>query len=80
MIVVTVHLKSAVTGRLTELGRATISNDGTGDASLRNYDAVAYRRGTFTPIRSGRVERHASRSKPVWTLVVRALRSMGYGD
>lgn len=80
MILVTVHLVSARTGRVRELGRVGITNDDTGNASLRNYDATAYRRGTFSPIRRGRVEHHASRSKPIWALVEKALRSMGYGD
>ena len=45
MIVVTVELISAVTGKRSVLGRAEIYNDATGDRGKGNYVAKIYRRG-----------------------------------
>ncbi len=43
MLVVRVELWSAVTGEKTEIARAVIANDGTGDADKGNYWALALR-------------------------------------
>jgi len=89
MIVVRVELWSAITGKVTELARMTIANDGTGSDTKRNYDvatmvgrtrddlqrAMVNRRHT----RTGRIEGHNSPAVHVWNLVGKALTAMGYG-
>jgi hypothetical protein len=85
MIVVKIELHSAITRRVTELGRMVICNDGTGSAKRGNYDAYVLRK-HFTEGqwlarpervtgRQGRVEEYPRLSYTVWRLVLRALRS-----
>jgi hypothetical protein len=74
MIVIRVELWSARTGRVLEIGRAVISNDGTGDLKRRNYDMSVFRRGTKdTVLRRGRVENFPSTSSNIWKLVFKAI-------
>jgi hypothetical protein len=88
VIVVKIELHSAVTGKVTEIGRAYIANDGNGTAARGNYNAAICRRGTTAqpssyktamgnerPARTGRVENFPRKSYNVWRLVSRALRS-----
>ena len=85
MIVVTVHLASAVTGDVTELARAYIDNTG-GTAQLGNYrvrtlrgrSSEAFAKGIVQ--RTGHVERHPRLREHVWNLVAKALVATGYGD
>lgn len=85
MIVVTVALHSAVTGRVTELGTMVISNDDTGTETHGNYDVRLGRKGASiervldNPLRHGRVERHARLSLNVWKLVSKAIEAVGFG-
>jgi hypothetical protein len=80
VIVVTVELHSARTGKRTTLGRAVIMNDGTGGAGPRgNYDAVFFRRGQNRALREVRVEGFPRRQLLVWDLLLRALRA-GFGE
>ena len=91
MIVVKVELWSAIDGRITELARMKIANDG--HASINNHrrgsydgatitgrDAETLRRnmntGPFT--RTGRVEDYPRLSLHVWNLVARMLAAMDY--
>lgn len=93
MIVVSVILKSAITGEATELARAVIHNVG-GTDNLGDYEAFACRgrdkdalhasmvailQKTAKPVHQGRVEKHPRHSQHVWNLVAKALASMGYG-
>lgn len=84
MIVVRVELHSAITGHVTELARAHISNIG-GTNELRDYECVTLRgRSTASldrrvPQRSAKVLGHASLREHVWNLVAKALTGMGYG-
>lgn len=65
-----------------EIGRAYITNDGSGAPNRGNYDVEVCRRGTTekpsdggTATRTGRVEDYPRRSYNVWRLVKRALKS-----
>lgn len=84
MIIVRVELHSAVTGQVTELARAHISNIG-GTNEIRDYECVTLRgRSKATldrhiPQRHGKVLGHASLREHVWNLVTKALTGMGYG-
>ena len=84
MIIVRVELHSAVTGQVTELARAHISNIG-GTNEMRDYDCITLRgRSTATldrhvPQRHGKILGHASLREHVWNLVAKALTGMGYG-
>lgn len=85
MIIVTVHLASAVTGETTELARAYIDNIGgttqIGDyrvRTLRGRSTEAFARGQVQ--REGRVEGHPRLREHVWNLVAKALAATGYGQ
>lgn len=84
MIPVKVELHSAITGKVTTLGQMLITNDGTGNKRLGNYDVLLSRRGreiraaNATPVRLGRVENHRRLSKPVWNLIAKSLRNLGF--
>lgn len=83
MIVVKVELHSAVTGRVTEIGRTYIHNVG-GTPKRGNYSARVCRRGQFDArktlhdgvfTREGSVQDYPRLSYNVWRLVLRALKS-----
>jgi hypothetical protein len=87
MIIVKVELHSAITGRKTPLAAAILINDGTGTQKAGNYDAKFLgkrgikklaEKGVMDALRSSRVEGHARLSKPVWTLIKKALEGAGY--
>lgn len=40
MIVVTVELHSAITGDVSQIGKVTLINDGTGTHEIGNYDVI----------------------------------------
>lgn len=89
MLVVTLELHNANTGKVSELGRVIVANDGTGSELVGNYEVRA---GAGTnPIREsatrwvwhhprllGRVEGHDRRSD-AWDLIAKALAALGYG-
>lgn len=90
MIVVKIELWSALTGKVSEIGRMYIANDASGDAARGNYDVAVCRKGnTHRPMfageptmaglpaaaRHGRVEDYPRRSYNVWRLISRAIRS-----
>lgn len=87
MIIVKVELHSAITGRITELARMRIANDGT-EANPRkgNYDAVTFRGRDSRALDAGSVQRHAHvhdwprQQLHVWNLVQACLTLMGYGN
>lgn len=86
MIVLKLELHSAVTGKVTEIGRTIIANDGNGSASRGNYickvgrkqpDGTEYQNSKIwkDPLRIGTVEDYPRLSYNVWRLVIRALKS-----
>jgi len=83
MIIVSIHLRSAVTGKTTTLGIMTISNDGTSTNPKRgNYDVRLGRRDDIDgvmerPLRVARVEKYPRKAFSVWVLVARALKELG---
>jgi hypothetical protein len=85
MIVVRVELHSAITGRVTELARAEITNDATGTIERGNYLVRTLRgRGAAqldhrVAQRHGQVTNYPRRREHVWNLVSIALTGMGYG-
>lgn len=84
MIVVRVELHSAVTGRVSELARMHICNDGAGTATKGDYTAETLRGRSKDDLdrrrvqRSGRVLNYPRLSIHVWHLVARSLVAMGY--
>jgi hypothetical protein len=81
MLVVKIELHSAITGKVTEIGRMHIVNDGTGDVERGNYNVELMRRGTERKVqRFGRVTNHARLSYSVWRLVSKALAAVGFDD
>lgn len=79
MIVVKIELHSAVTGRMSEIGRLLIMNTGTGSRRAGNYLVQVLRKGSPGRVqRSGRVESHPRLSASVWMLVRKALEATGF--
>lgn len=84
MIIVRVELHSAITGQVTELARAHISNIG-GTETIRDYETCTLRGRDTAALdrrqvqRTGKVIGHASLALHVWHLVAKALTGMGYG-
>ena len=79
MIVVRVELHSAITGKITEIGRMDIYNDGTSHSAAQgNYVSRLYRRTkTFSKVlRTGKILNHPRLSQSVWKLVAKALTSV----
>lgn len=82
MIVVTVELHSAVTGKVTTLGQTVIFNVGTSsDGKLGDYGVSVGRKTdvgnlakiTKEPLRRGIVRSHPRLAQNVWRLVLKAL-------
>lgn len=93
MIIVRVELHSAITGKVSELGRVIIDNIG-GTAQRGNYRVRALRGrsrealdkaeravlcGDAAPQKQGEVKNHARLQEHVWNLVAKALGAVGYG-
>ena len=88
MIIIRVELHSAMTGKVIELARGAICNDGRGTATKGDYyGRVTQGRGEHkdideimnaSPLRTGTVDNFPRKSMHVWNLVVRMLLSMGY--
>ncbi len=90
MIVVKVELWGAQSGRVQELFRMTLANDGTqGDGNKGNYDVRLYRKGMEIihedgrntirvggVLRQGRVEGFPRKSYHTGRLILRALKSI----
>lgn len=87
MIVVRVELHSAVTGRVSELARLLIDNDGIASSdnprvgdyrarSLRGRDKDALSKGTVS--KTGYIKGWRRLDFHVWNLVRRALEELGY--
>jgi hypothetical protein len=84
MIVVRVELHSAVTGEVTELARAIISNDGTGTQQRAHYKATTLHGRSreqldrLTPQRTTTLRDWPRKTLHVWCLISEALIRMGY--
>lgn len=78
MLVVKVELHSAISGKVTELGKMIIHNISmTGNASPRgDYEVLLFRKGSKKVIRKGNVYDYPRLSYSVWRLVLRALKSV----
>jgi hypothetical protein len=85
MIVVRVELHSAIDGHIEELGQIVIANDDTGTNLHGNYWTRAYAPGTNLyksglgsgVINNGTIRKYR-RTKPIWSLVAKALKAMEY--
>ncbi len=84
MLAVTIQLISAVTGKVSTLGRMYIANDGTGTKTHSDYDVAVCRKGSFdlpSPMsvggakatRTGKVTGYAREAFNVWRLIARAV-------
>lgn len=80
MIVVRVELHSAITGKIKEIGRMIICNEGVNESgSLGDYSGKVMRKPNFeTVTRDGTVLKHQRLALPVWVLVRKMLEKMGY--
>jgi len=80
MIVVTVELVSAVTGKTTQLGKMHICNDGVqADPNLGDYTGVVLRKPNFQSVtKRGAIKGHRRLQQPIWNLVRKMLANMGY--
>lgn len=83
MIVVKIELWSAITHRISEIGRMYIANDGSGSAERGDYQAAVCKRGTdkvphpLDPAgpkatRSGAIKDYPRLAYNVWRLIARA--------
>lgn len=72
MIALPFIMKSARDGRVYEVGRLTITNDGTGTKLLGNYDFIIVGE-DGNPYRRGRVERYPRSNVSRWRLIQRCL-------
>jgi hypothetical protein len=83
MLMVRIELYSAVDGRVEELGRMYLANDGKGTESSSTYDVAVCRKGVpgipeniggfEAAARTGRVLDYSRKSYNVWRLISRAL-------
>ena len=86
MIVVRVELHSAITGKVTELARAIVVNDGTSrDPKIGHYRVRTLRGRSRASLdrdvtqREGAVRDWRRLDLHVWSLIAEALRVMRYG-
>jgi hypothetical protein len=84
MIVITVELHSAITGKVTQLGKAILANTG-GSHELGDYRLAVGRKGHAElrslwarPHREAFVDRFPRLQKNVWYLLARSLAAAGY--
>jgi hypothetical protein len=84
MIIVSVHLVSAIDGSVTELARAHIANIG-GGRTIGDYEVKTLRGRDTKDLnghvvqRAGKVIGHRRLALHVWHLVSKALQAVGYG-
>jgi hypothetical protein len=85
MLVITIDLHSARTGKKTNLATLIIANEG-GTETRGNYWGRVYRKGTSLkdwttrkPMRKANVYDYARLTRPVWCLVTEMLINLGYG-
>lgn len=79
MIRITIELCSARTGKVTELGRIHLTNQGTGTRTHGNYHVEVFGKPPRqTPIRQAHVHNHPRLARPVFDLLLKALLATGY--
>jgi hypothetical protein len=83
MLIITVELHSAITGKVTEIAKMKLYNDGTGTSQKGNYAGVTYRGKDDALIqektnRTGSVKNYPRLNLHVWNLIARMLKNMGY--
>jgi hypothetical protein len=78
VIVIKVELHSAITGKVSEIAKMHIFNDGTGDRRTGNYTGIVFRKDTGAATRDGKVLGYKRLNLHVWNLIARMLQSMGY--
>jgi hypothetical protein len=80
MIVVTVELWSAKTGKKTEIGKMHISNIGVSeDMRVGDYSGTVMRKPDFKRVtKHGSIKGHRRLDQPIWNLVRKMLANMGY--
>lgn len=87
MLVLDCALWSAITGEVSSLGIIIVDNVKTyNGGKTADYRVRGYRKGTTVkramtgakPIREGKVIGHQRLAEPVWNLMAKALKSMGY--
>lgn len=89
MLVIRVELHSAITGKITEIARMIMWNDGTGDRTTGDYKAKTVKgkqEGSMPareiwdndPLRAGEVKGYPRLRLHVWHLVARMLKAMDY--
>lgn len=76
MIIVKIELHSAVTGKVTELGRMHIINDGTGTPQRGNYHVHKLGKDRRR-LDVARVENHPRKSRTIFNLLRKALEALG---
>lgn len=85
MIIVTVHLASAIDGSVQELARMEICNEG-GTVNLGDYGCRTLRGRSTADLnrrvtqRDAKVLKHPRLREHVWNLVAKSLSAMGYGQ
>jgi hypothetical protein len=79
VIIVPVILASARTGGTKNLGTLVIVNDGKGTPKRSNYEIKVIGKNKRV-LRRARIEKWPRESRPVFDLVVEALKEAGYGD
>lgn len=80
MIIIRVEVHSAKTGEITEIARMKVVNTGTSKSlKLGDYEGYVFRKPTFSHrVRKGSVKGHRRQDLPVWNLIGKMLKSMGY--
>lgn len=78
MIVVKVELHSAITGLVTQLGKAIICNDGTGTSTRGSYYMKLFGK-NGVEMKGSTLGNWPRKSKHVWALVSAMLAHAGYG-
>ena len=91
MIIINMDMLSGVTGKAFKLGLIFIDNQNQyreGNSVYADYRVRAYPKNISlqsalsgaTPHRVAFVKRHPKHSKPVWNLMLKALKELGYED
>lgn len=77
MIIIKIEFHSATDNTIKEISRMYISNDGTGDEQVGNYDVQIMNKGVQRKDgavwKCGKVRRFERKRQSVWMLIVRAI-------
>jgi len=85
MLVISIKLHSAITGKISTLEEMVIFNDETGTGDNGNYTAllhpeeINFEKGVFDGVsRETQIKNHPRLDAPVWNLLAKALKGFGY--